>query len=180
MNSSAIRSISQVEAPARTCFVISSSTPNTMRPAARIVSSSAFDLRVTTRLPPEDGADSVANLLDRADGVDGVDGTAVAVPLEHRRGLLPIRLEADGDGRGIVIGAVLDPAALLDAGEELGVGDIEEEDVVHLAAEPFEDGLDADRLGDGAHDAVEDDPGRGLGDLVADHAEDEVIGDELA
>src|SRR5689334_20333377 len=134
MYSSAIASRSQVEIPGRTCFLSSSSTPNTMRPAARIVSISVRDLRMIICSAADDGLHAVGHLVHGADGIDGGDGAVRPVPVEHRGRLLPVGLEAHGDGGGVIVGAVLHAPALPEARQELGVGHVEEEHDVHLPA----------------------------------------------
>src|SRR3954470_1779834 len=183
MNASAAASRSSVLTPGRTRVRISARVPATIRPARAMMSTSRGDLRVTiATLVPQGLSDAAGDFLYTPNRGHPPDSAARLVPGEHRRGLLPVGAEAGRHRRRVVVNPAFDFPPIVEARQNLLVGDVEEQHRVHPAAPFGEEPRHPLRLRDGAHHAVEDDPlGRlGLGQLVAHYAEDEVVAHQVA
>src|SRR6478736_6364461 len=131
MNDSAAASRSSVDIPGRRISPMRASVPATMRPARAITSISRGDLRVIMSAA-KGPTHAVGDVLDGADRGDAAHLLPRVVPGKQRRRLLAIRPEACRDGGGIVIGAVLHRPAPVEPGQDLVVGDVEEEHRVQL------------------------------------------------
>src|ERR1041385_5500642 len=212
MNFSATSSSSEVVTPGRTVRRTSSRVAATILPARAMISISLWDLSViiadryfptavftrsaisstvptagmviTSPRPryPASVLPPPADPPHRPHRRDGVPPPAVAVPRQHRRGLAAVGREPPPDRRGIVVGAALDPAALLQARQDLRVPHVEEQPLAHPPAPLGEQRRHSPGLRQGAHDAVKDHAPRGgrLAQLLPDHAHDEVVAHQVA
>src|SRR5215211_708375 len=99
-----------VETPGRNSALIKSRTSPTRRPARRIFSISARDLRVTTSGSPdgivgESGEKIVRDRVDRADALDGPQRAGPPIVLDHLRE----GVELDGEPGPDRVRLVVDP-----------------------------------------------------------------------
>src|SRR4051812_6323405 len=145
MKRPASASSSSVLPPSRRISRIRARVAATIPPARLMISISRGDLRVIM-LSAEDLANTLGNLLDAADGGNSPQLLPLLIPLQHRRGLLPVRCQPGGHCLRIVVGPLLQSAALVQPGQDLLIGDIEEQHGVHPAAPLREQPLDPFRL----------------------------------
>src|ERR1700682_6387871 len=111
MKRSASASRSSVLIPGRRISFIRARVPATIRPARAMISTSRADFKVII-LVVEGTTYSRSNLFDRTDGGNAAEQVSFLIPVEHRGGLLPVSTEPGGDRSRIVVGALLDGAAL--------------------------------------------------------------------
>src|SRR3954469_6870937 len=125
MKVSAAASRSSVESPGRTSSRMSARVPATIRPARPMASISRGDLSVIM-LAAEGPPHALGDLVDRADRGDAAHRVPLLVPREDRRGLLTVGAKPRGDGRWVVVGAMLHGATALEPRQDLLVGHVEE------------------------------------------------------
>src|SRR3954467_8307479 len=124
MNRSASASRSAVLTPGRSISRMRARVAATIRPARLMISISRGDLRVIM-LSAEDLANTLGNLLDAADSGNSPQLFPLLIPLQHRRGLLSVRCQPGGHCLGIVVGPLLQSAALVQPGQDLVIRDVE-------------------------------------------------------
>src|SRR3954469_24713303 len=132
MNRSASASRYSVLSPGRRISRIRASVPATMRPARAMISISRGDFRVIM-LVPKSVPDPIGDLLYRAHGRNPAEQAPGLVPVQHRRCLLPIGVQASGHGAGIIIGPLLEITPSGQTGHDLLVRHIEKQHRVHPA-----------------------------------------------
>src|SRR3954467_1929412 len=181
MNRSASASRSAVLTPGRRISRIRARVAATIPPARLMISISRGDLRVIM-LSAEDLANTLGNLLNAADGANSPQLLPLLIPLQHWRGLLPVRRQAGGHSLGIVVGPLFQGPALVQTGQDLLIGDHEEHHWARPAAPLREQPLDPFRLGDGADHAVEyyAFAGFGLAQLLPHDPHDDVVAHQVS
>src|SRR3954471_4562062 len=142
MNRSASASRSSVLTPGLKISRIRARVAATIRPARLMISISRGDLRVIM-LSAKDLANTLGNLLHAADSGNSPQLFPLLIPLQDRRGLLSVCCQTGGHCLGIVVGPLLQSAALVQPGQDLLIRDVEEQHGVHPAAPLREQPLDA-------------------------------------
>src|SRR3954449_361665 len=137
-------------------------------PAARTAWRCLVSARLRTVRPAESGQGAGGDLLDLADRVDPREQPLRVVEPRQRRGLFPVDLQAVPDGLGLVVVAlhplaVDEHAASGEPADQLVLVDDQLEHAVEGLAEVGQRAAELFGLRDGAREAVEQEPGLGVG-----------------
>src|SRR3954471_25017065 len=156
-------------------------------PAARTAWRCLVSARLRTVRPAESGQGAGGDLLDLADRIDPREQPFRLVEPRQRRGLFPVDLQAVPDGLGLVVVAlhplaVDEHAAPGEPVDQLVLVDDQLQHPVEGLPEAGERRAQLLGLRDGAREAVEEEPGLGvgLGQAVADHRHGDLVGDQVA